>query len=127
MEDAKSTEGIVYVLGNPAFNGYNSDGKIVLKIGMTTRSLEERMNELYNTSVPCQFDYIYAGHMQRAKDFESSLHQIFKPWRINKSREFFLVYPQSVIDCFGFVSHEKVILKEPDDDDFFYDHGDIDF
>ena len=50
------SEGIVYVLTNPAMPG-------MVKIGKTGREVEARLNDLYTTGVPLPFECAYAGRV----------------------------------------------------------------
>ena len=59
-----TSEGIVYVLTNPAIPG-------MVKIGKTSRGMNARLNELYSTGVPLPFECAYAartGHRPAAAD-----------------------------------------------------------
>lgn len=74
--------GYIYVLSNPSLpNKY--------KIGVTTRSINSRLKELNNTSIPtpfkCEF-YLYVKYPFRV---EKQIHNYFSKYRINKNREFF--------------------------------------
>ena len=50
------SEGIVYVLTNPAMPG-------MVKIGKTGREVEARLNDLYTTGVPLPFECAYAARV----------------------------------------------------------------
>lgn len=88
-------EGIVYILTNLAMPD-------LIKIGITGRSdLDERLKELYTTSVPLPFTCEYACKVKDYKNVESSLHFAFEKDRVNPKREFFRLAPEKV----------RVILK----------------
>jgi hypothetical protein len=73
---------IVYVLTNEAMEG-------MVKIGRTTTSVEQRIKELDNTSVPLPFQCFYAAEVGNSALVESKLHRIFSDKRIRTNREFF--------------------------------------
>lgn len=96
--------GIVYAITNKYMPG-------LLKIGCTHRvDLNMRMRELYNTSVPVQFDCACALRMKLdyVDYLENLLHDTFEDRRINPKREFFEMAPEKVISlmrgfcAFGF-------------------------
>ena len=84
------TEGIVYVLTNPAMPG-------IVKIGKTTRGMGARLNELYSTGVPLPFECAYAARVDDESKVERAFHQAFGPYRINTRREFFNIEPEQAI------------------------------
>ena len=77
---------IVYVLTNEAMPGY-------IKIGRTSTSVEQRMRELHNTSVPLPFQCYYAARVEDDLTLERTLHAAFDDHRIQKNREFFKLDP----------------------------------
>ena len=84
------TEGIVYVLTNPAMPG-------IVKIGKTTRGMGARLNELYSTGVPLPFECAYAARVDDESKVELAFHRAFGPYRINPRREFFDIEPEQAI------------------------------
>ena len=95
---AMSAEGIVYVLSNPAMPG-------ILKIGRTTRaSVEDRMRELYNTSVPFQFVCEYACAAKDCAALEKALHAAFAQQRLNPNREFFRIGVEQLLPLLNYLS-----------------------
>ena len=84
------TEGIVYVLTNPAMPG-------IVKIGKTTRVVSARLNELYSTGVPLPFECAYAARVDDESKVERAFHQAFEPYRINPRREFFDIEAEQAI------------------------------
>lgn len=83
--------GIVYVLTNPAMPG-------LVKIGMTNRdSVDARLRELFNTSVPVPFECEYACKVENTERVERALHLAFHPYRIHSQREFFKINPEQAI------------------------------
>jgi hypothetical protein len=79
----------VYVLTNEAMEG-------LVKIGRTTTSVEQRIRELDNTSIPLPFQCFYAGEVANSLLVEGKLHRIFADKRIRNNREFFRVDPNQV-------------------------------
>jgi T5orf172 domain len=73
---------IVYVLTNEAMEG-------MVKIGRTTTSVEQRIRELDNTSMPLPFQCFYAAEVGNSLLVEGKLHRIFSDKRIRSNREFF--------------------------------------
>ncbi len=105
---ATTDYGIVYVLTNSAMPG-------IVKIGMTTRNnVDERMKELFNTSVPVPFVCEYACKVQvnDCNKVEKALHIAFHPNRINPSREFFKISPEQAIAILKLLDQSDDITKE---------------
>ncbi|MEJ2625916.1 MAG: GIY-YIG nuclease family protein [Pseudolabrys sp.] len=78
--------GIVYVLINGAMPG-------LIKIGLTTGSIEDRIRGLDNTSGPLPFECFYAAEVADPIKVERAIHEAFGDHRIRKSREFFRISP----------------------------------
>ena len=94
--------GIVYVLSNKYMKG-------LLKIGRTKREdLKKRLKELYNTSVPCEFDCEYACEVDDCKKVEEALHTAFCAQRVNPKREFFNVASESVVAILKLVEKKNL-------------------
>ena len=76
--------GCVYILKNKAMPG-------AIKIGYTTRTAEERANELYEsiTGVPMPFEVAYEYPCEEPQKLEREIHRKLTPHRINENREFF--------------------------------------
>lgn len=75
--------GHVYILLNAAMAGN-------LKIGMTTKTPEERAEELSSsTGVPVPFVVAYAEEVADCLIVEQLIHQRLAAFRVNKGREFF--------------------------------------
>ena len=91
--------GTLYVLGT---NLYTKDGDEIIKIGITTGSVEARITQLYTTGVPYRFRVIEQYETKNYSELEQSLHRLLDPYRINRSREFFtdkaLEYVSKVIE-----------------------------
>ncbi len=87
LEDFESDEGIVYVLKT---NTYTKDGKEIIKIGFTNQDINRRINQLFTTGVPFEFQVYRSYTTKNFVELEHALHKLLDPYRINKSREFFL-------------------------------------
>lgn len=104
----KENYGIVYVLSNPAMPD-------LIKIGMTTRdNIDERMRELFSTSVPFPFECEYACkvHVSDCNKIEKALHIAFHPYRVNASREFFKILPEQAIAILKLLDKSSDITNE---------------
>lgn len=80
------SEGYVYILSNPSMPG-------LVKIGRTTRSVEGRANELYQTGVPEPFKVEHEVIAPNCADLETGMHEVFAADRVSPGREFFRVCP----------------------------------
>jgi hypothetical protein len=100
--------GIVYILINPAMNN-------ILKIGRTKRTLDDRLKELYNSSVPFPFQVYYAAEVYDEIKVESILHKLFHEDRVNNQREFFTTDPEKIKLAIQLANPKEIIphkLKE---------------
>ncbi len=74
----------IYLLSNVSMPG-------LVKIGMTTKSPEERASQLSTTGVPGKFevhDYWYVDHGE-LRNAELKIHKLLERYRYSKDREFF--------------------------------------
>uniref|UniRef100_UPI0040486447 GIY-YIG nuclease family protein n=1 Tax=Cyanobium sp. TaxID=2164130 RepID=UPI0040486447 len=104
------TDGIVYVLTNPAMPG-------MVKIGKTSRAMDARLNELYSTGVPLPFEYAYAAMVSDEGTVEHAFHLAFGPYRVNQKRKFFSIEPEQPIALLRLMEIEDVtpsIQREAD-------------
>jgi len=90
--------GYCYIITNPAFL------KNYIKIGYTD-SLERRLNDLYNTSIPVRFEVYAALKTTKYKEAEELMHKAFEEQRISPDREYFLMLKENALD------YLKVIAK----------------
>ena len=97
---AGSNTGIVYVLENPAMPGY-------IKLGRT-ENLTQRMQSLFDTSVPVPFTYYYAARVEDPARVERSLFEAFGDKRSHPRREFFTVDPHRAAAVIKLVEVEDV-------------------
>jgi len=77
--------GFVYIISNPSFR------RNIYKIGMTERTVLERIKELFTTGVPTPFEIEHKIPHFDPDALETHLHNRFKKYRIHKRREFFKV------------------------------------
>jgi hypothetical protein len=91
MENA----GIVYILTNPSFKDD------IVKIGITSGTVEKRMKELHTTGVPTPFEWYAIYQTPEYKKVERFLHtslSLLVDNRINPKREFFKIRPEVALD-----------------------------
>jgi hypothetical protein len=93
-------KGIIYILINEAMPGY-------IKIGKTTNTVEQRMKELYKTSVPLPFECFFAGVVEDINKVEKALHDAFADNRVSSNREFFEIAPERVFAVLELLSIEN--------------------
>ncbi|MGE0484478.1 MAG: GIY-YIG nuclease family protein [Gammaproteobacteria bacterium] len=78
--------GTLYVLGT---NLYTKAGEEIIKIGITTGTVERRIDQLFNTSAPYRFRAIRTYEAEKYAELEQAVHRMLDPFRINQSREYF--------------------------------------
>ena len=86
LEKLEAGVGTMYVLGTHL---YTKDGEEIIKIGITTGSVDARINQLYTTGVPFRFRVIKEFETKNYYELEQAIHKLLEPYRINRSREFF--------------------------------------
>lgn len=86
LEKLEAGIGRLYVLGTLL---YTKEGEEIVKIGITTGTVENRINQLYTTGVPFRFRVIKDIETKNYYELEQSLHKLLDLYRINRSREFF--------------------------------------
>ena len=79
-----SNSGFVYCLTIPRMPG-------IVKIGYTTKTIEQRLKDLDNTSVVEPLQLYYAGKVRNPLSVEKKIHEIYREYRIRPNREFFEV------------------------------------
>jgi hypothetical protein len=85
-EAIESDLGTVYILKTGTFT---REGKEIIKIGITSGEVEQRIAQLYTTGVPYRFS-IHASHkISGFIEMERALHSLLARFRLNSSREFF--------------------------------------
>lgn len=96
---------IVYILTNEAMEG-------LVKIGRTTTSVEQRIKELDNTSIPLPFQCFYAAEVGNSALVEGKLHRIFADKRIRNNREFFRVAANQVREAIQLAEIKEVTPRD---------------
>ena len=74
--------GFVYCLSN---RGHRN----IYKVGLTTKTIEGRMKELYKTGVVYPFQCEFAKRVKDVFPTETLLHEKLSKYRCSKEREFF--------------------------------------
>lgn len=82
-----SSKGYVYILTNPSMPG-------LVKIGMTTRSVAQRADELFASGVPQPFHVHDEVLSPDCSELESWVHAQLKSYRVSDNREFFRISPE---------------------------------
>lgn len=86
LDKLEAGVGTMYVLGTSL---YTKEGEEIVKIGITTGSVDARINQLYTTGVPFRFRLIMKFETKNYYELEQALHRLLDRYRINRSREFF--------------------------------------
>ena len=87
--------GYVYILTNPSFK------ENIIKIGITSGTVEKRMKELHTTGVPLAFEKYASYATTKYKEVESFMHRslsLLANNRVNNSREFFRIKPELALN-----------------------------
>lgn len=85
--------GYVYAMSNKSMPG-------ILKIGMTERSIEERLKEANGTFTLIPFVVEMSKYVLNFKEKERCIHQIFQSKRVNPKKEFFQVTLEEIKPIF---------------------------
>ncbi|MCU8282602.1 GIY-YIG nuclease family protein, partial [Vibrio vulnificus] len=92
-------------------NLFDKRGNEIIKIGITTGSVENRISQLYTTGVPYRYRVLKEVETYNYALLEQSLHKLLDPFRVNRSREFFLEtalpYVEQVLDI-----HNAILANE---------------
>ena len=83
------TRGFVYCLSNPSYKG-------TYKIGLTTKSIDGRMKQLYKTGVIHPFVCEFAKRVKQVHHTERLLHKRMASSRVHPDREFFKISLESI-------------------------------
>ncbi|WP_168174495.1 GIY-YIG nuclease family protein [Thioclava sp. F1Mire-8] len=93
--------GLVYVVNNPHQSG--------VKIGMTTKSIYERLKGLNATGVPGAFEVVALFPSAKPKHEEKKIHQKLKRWHLAK--EHFELEPvEAALKCFRELNRRKPVF-----------------
>ena len=114
--ESKSEKGFVYILTNPAFR------KDWVKIGMTTRPVDERIRDLDTTSIPLPFEVYATLRTSHWSKIEHHLHLMIDKLtpgkRIRSGREFFNLPPAKALEL---LSECASLFDEEDGIDLCYE------
>jgi hypothetical protein len=104
---------VIYILTNEAMPG-------LIKIGITTGDVGERVKQLDNTSIPLPFECFYAAEVADAGVAEKAIHKAFGDHRVRPSREFFNLSPdkpKAILEllCVKNVTPGLELFTEPGD------------
>lgn len=87
------SSGYVYILMNLSMPD-------LVKIGLTTRTLDERLSELSGaTGVPTPFILIYRRFFENCLVAENQIHSLLSNYRLSNNREFFKIPVHEAIDA----------------------------
>ncbi|KJB86157.1 hypothetical protein AZ66_20400 [Paenibacillus sp. E194] len=87
------SSGYVYILMNLSMPD-------LVKIGLTTRTLDERLSELSGaTGVPTPFILIYRKFFENCLVAENQIHSLLSNYRLSNNREFFKIPVHEAIDA----------------------------
>lgn len=93
--------GLVYVVNNPNQSG--------VKIGMTTKTIYERLRGLNATGVPGSFEIVALFPSDKPKHDEKKIHEKFKRWHLAK--EHFELEPvEAVLKCFRVLNRRTPVF-----------------
>lgn len=96
--------GYVYVMFNPAFPH-------LIKVGRTTRSTNERAEELYSTGTPGKFIVAYDVLVDDCVEVEAIAHRELERYRYSQNREFFECGLNDAIKCVDRISQDRRISE----------------
>lgn len=80
------SKGYVYILTNPSMPS-------IVKIGKTTRTPQQRCDELWQTGVPTPFKVHAQYFSPDCHALERDVHLALSSHRVSSSREFFTIWP----------------------------------
>ena len=87
--------GFVYILTNPSFKDD------IVKIGLTSGTVEKRMKELQTTGVPTPFEEYASIRTTKFQEVERFMHHslslLSEGSRVNDNREFFRISPEKAL------------------------------
>ena len=99
--------GYVYILTNPSFKDD------IVKIGLTSGTVEKRMKELQTTGVPTPFEKYASIKTTKFREVERFIHHslslLSEGCRVNDNREFFHISPEK---AFSFMLEISELLDD---------------
>lgn len=107
--------GYVYILTNPSFR------ENWIKIGKTSRDVNERLSELDNTSTPLPFEVYATIETEKYAELETQAHNILTALtdkRIRNNREFYNFKPEEALKYIKqlCLTIDDAVINEPDSD-----------
>lgn len=110
-------KGFVYILTNPSFK------EDWVKIGKTSRSVEERVSDLNkSTAIPLKFNIYATMQSPKYNEVEKMVHEMIddlnKDLRVSPNREFFKVKPEKALAFFvriAKITEDAVVTKYEND------------
>jgi hypothetical protein len=100
-------QGYIYILRNPA---HEID---ILKIGLTTKTVEERAGQLSGTPSPDKFLIIHRWPVTDCVLAETTIHEKLDKYRVNPKREFFKIDLELAISVISPIIKEINAANEP--------------
>ncbi len=100
----KSTKSIVYVVTNPAMDGY-------VKVGITD-NLDARVRGLDQTNTPLPFELYYAAEVKDAEKVERHISTAFSDKRVRKNREFYEIDPEQAVAVVELAALRQITLRD---------------
>ena len=97
--------GYIYAMSNKSMPG-------ILKIGMTERSIEERLREANGTFTLTPFIVEMSKYVSNCKEKEKCIHQILQSKWVNPKREFFQITIEEIKPIFDLIDTIDVDYKE---------------
>ena len=94
-------KGFVYVLTNECMPG-------LVKIGRTSRCVEGRATELYQTGVPLPFKVVHSVLSPDCVDLECMVHERMPDVRVSESREFFRIDEDTALRVINDCHNEQI-------------------
>lgn len=102
--------GYIYCLTNPVMPG-------LVKIGKTTRTVEERVAELNTTGVPAPFVIEFVKKFNNVHTAEEQLHTMMNIYRYSSVREFFRVSvdtARKIVETYHTeMNHDEILETTP--------------
>jgi len=96
-------KGVIYILSNPSMEG-------LVKIGYTTKTLQERLGELNSaTGIPTDFVVEAFFELEQPEEFERLIHKSLRKHRIRKQREFFKLEKREAIRIVRDICHTDAL------------------
>ena len=108
------TDGYLYCFSNESMSG-------ILKVGMTERTPEIRLNEANSSDTwrpPTPYKIEFSKKVLNPKQKETTLHSLLSQYteRINPKREFFRVSSEEVKTFFDLIDGDLWVKEDPEEE-----------